>query len=121
MYRYADVLTMLSEALVRQSNTVTPEAVELLNRVRNRAGLDSYSVSDFASAEAFLETNLLERGHELWFEGCRRADLIRYGKYIEYAQKYKNSATARDYMNIMPLPQSVIDESRGAIIQNPGY
>lgn len=121
VYRYADVLTLLSEALVRQNNSVTPEAVDLLNKVRNRAGLPSYSTSDFASTEDFLETNLVERGHELWFEGCRRTDLIRYGKYIEYAQKYKGSGTARDYMNLMPLPQRVIDESRGAIIQNPGY
>lgn len=71
--------------------------------------------------DAFLETVLLERGKELWFEGARRTDLIRYGKYIEYAKKYKGSTTAKDYMTLMPLPQSVIDESKGKIAQNPGY
>ena len=78
-------------------------------------------MSDFASVQEFLDFNLLERGHELWFEGCRRSDLIRYGYYIEYARKYKNSAAAQDYMNVFPLPQSVIDESKGQIAQNPGY
>ena len=121
VYRYADVLTLLSEALVRDGNAVTQEAVDLLNEVRDRAGLPLKNVSDFASVQEFLDFNLLERGHELWFEGCRRSDLIRYGYYIEYARKYKNSAAAQDYMNVFPLPQSVIDESKGQIAQNPGY
>lgn len=121
VYRYADVLTLLAEAIVRQGNAVTPEAVELLNRVHTRAGLTAYTPADFAGTDEFLEAVLTERGHELWFEGVRRSDLIRYGRYIEYARKYKQSLTAQDYMNVMPLPQSVIDESKGKIIQNSKY
>lgn len=121
VYRYADMLTLLSEALVREANAVVPEAIDLLNMVHTRAGLPPYTAADFTGVDDFLEANLLERGHELWFEGCRRTDLIRYGKYIEYARKYKNSAAAQDYMNLFPLPQSVIDESKGKIAQNPGY
>lgn len=121
VFRYADVLTLLSEAIVRQGNAVTQEAVDLLNMVHTRAGLPAYKTTDFAGAEAFLDTVLMERGHELWFEGARRSDLIRYGKYIEYARKYKKSVTAQDYMNLMPLPQTVIDESKGKLSQNPGY
>lgn len=121
VYRYADVLTLLAEAIVRDANSVTQEAVDLLNDVHTRAGLDAYMLSDFANVDEFLDAVLLERGHELWFEGVRRSDLIRHGKYIEYARKYKNSVTAQDYMNLMPLPQSVIDESKGKIAQNPKY
>lgn len=120
-YRYADVLTLLSEAIVRNGNAVTQEAIDLLNMVHTRAGLTAYKMSDFVSADAFLEANLTERGHELWFEGTRRTDLIRYGKYIEYARKYKDSKSAQDYMCLMPLPQAVVDESKGQIAQNPGY
>ena len=105
VYRYADVLTLMAEALARKENAVT----------------QAYATSDFASVDTFLDAVLLERGHELWFEGVRRSDLIRYGKYIEYARLYKHSVTAQDYMNLMPLPQSVIDESKGKIVQNPGY
>lgn len=121
VYRYADVLTLLSEAIVRQGNAVTQEAIDLLNKVHTRAGLPAYTAADFASADDFLEAVLTERGHELWFEGVRRSDLIRYGRYITYARQYKHSPTAQDYMNLMPLPQSVIDESKGKLIQNPGY
>lgn len=121
VYRYADVLTLMAEALVREGNAVTQEAVDLLNSVHTRAGLQAYTMSDFATVDSFLDAVLLERGHELWFEGVRRSDLIRYGKYIEYARTYKHSVTAQDYMNLMPLLQSVIDESKGKIAQNPGY
>ena len=121
VYRYADVLTLRAEALVRAGNAITQEALDCLNAVHTRAGLTAYQMSDFTDANDFLDKVLLERGHELWFEGARRTDLIRYGKYIEYAKKYKGSTTAQDYMNVMPLPQSVIDESKGKIAQNPGY
>ena len=121
VYRYADVLTLLSEAIVRQNNAVTEEALDLLNQVRTRAGIPAYTLSDIKDVQDFLDKVLEERGHELWFEGARRTDLIRHGKYIEYARKYRNSVTAQDYMNLMPLPQSVINESKGQVIQNPGY
>ncbi|WP_373736634.1 RagB/SusD family nutrient uptake outer membrane protein [Bacteroides heparinolyticus] len=121
VYRYADVLTLLSEAIVRQNDVVTQEAIDLLNMVHERAGLKGYKMTDFSDVDTFLNTVLEERGHELWFEGVRRSDLIRYGKYIEYARKYKNSVTAEEYMNLMPLPQAIIDESKGAIANNPEY
>ncbi|WP_293668485.1 RagB/SusD family nutrient uptake outer membrane protein [uncultured Parabacteroides sp.] len=121
VYRYADVVTLLSEAIVRKNNAVNQEALDLLNMVRTRAGLTAYTLSDVKDVQDFLDKVLEERGHELWFEGARRTDLIRHGKYIEYARKYKNSVTAQDYMTLMPLPQSVINESKGQVIQNPGY
>lgn len=121
VYRYADVLTTLSEAIVRNSNTVTQEAVDLLNRIRQRAGISLYELKDFTSVEDFLDKLLLNRGQELWFEGHRRSDLIRYGKFVEFARTYKGSTTVKDYMMLMPIPQYAIDESKGAVIQNPGY
>lgn len=119
VYRYADVLTLLSEAIVRQAG-VTQEAIDLLNKIRSRAGLSSYMVTDFNSVEEFLDALLLERGHEFFFEGMRRSDLIRHSKYIEYARK-KGSTTTKDEFVLMPIPQSVINESKGLILQNPGY
>lgn len=121
VYRYADVVTLLSEALVRQSGAVSQEAVDLLNMVRRRAGIDEYAVSSFKNTEDFYDKILLERGQELWFEGHRRSDLIRHGKYIEFARKYKGSTTTKDEFILMPLPQSAIDEGKGLVNQNPGY
>lgn len=121
VYRYADVLTLLAEAIVRDENKITQEAVNLLNMIRIRAGIAPYKLTDFTGVNDFLDKVLLNRGQELWFEDCRRTDLIRYGKYIEYARKYKGSNTAEDYMVLMPLPQWAIDEGKGKVIQNPGY
>lgn len=121
VYRYADVITLLSEAIVRNKGAVTQEAVDLLNMVRERAGISPYTLSDINGVEDFLDKMLLERGHELWFEGLRREDLIRHGKYIEYAREYKGSTTAKDEFVLWPLPQSAIDEGKGIIVQNPGY
>lgn len=121
VYRYADVITLLSEAIVRKGNTVTQEAVDLLNMVRKRAGITEYKLSDITNVQDFMDKVLLNRGQELWFEGARRTDLIRHGKYIEFAKKYKGSITAKDYMTLMPLPQKAINEGQGKIIQNPGY
>lgn len=121
VYRYADVVTSLSEVLVRKNNAVTQEAVDLLNMIRTRAGIKPYVLSDFSGVEDFLDKMLLNRGQEFWFEGLRRSDLIRHGKYIEYSRKYKGSVTTKDAFVLMPLPQTAIDEGKGKVVQNPGY
>ncbi len=125
IYRYADVLTLLSEAITRNNNAVTQEAVDLLNQIRERAGLMRYMVSDFESADHLLERILTERGHEFFFEGVRRQDLIRYGKYVE-AIKDKSQAAGEttlisESMERYPIPPRVIDEGKGVIEQNLGY
>ena len=70
---------------------------------------------------------LLERGHEFYLEGLRRQDLIRFGKYVEYANNRIdaiNKSEGRGYFNVHEghnrfwIPQSFIDESKGAIKQN---
>jgi hypothetical protein len=126
VYRYADVLTLTAEAIVRNGNTVTDEAVQLLNRVRTRSlPGKAYKLSDFSGTVSFLKAVLDERGWELYFEGCRKADLIRHGVYIE---KIKEKALLNGQQTLVdehysryPIPQGVIDEGKGAIIQNPGY
>ncbi|MFC3197118.1 RagB/SusD family nutrient uptake outer membrane protein [Parapedobacter deserti] len=122
VYRYADVLTLLAEAIVRSEGIVTDEAVQLLNQIRVRAGIDPYELSRYATSgvQGFLDDILLERGHEFWFEGLRREDLIRHGKYRAYALE-KGSTTAQEWFTRMPLPQRVIIEGKGKIHQNSNY
>ncbi len=120
VYRYADVLLLMAEALVREGNAVTSEAAALFSEVRERAGLSRYGAGDFTGVQDFLDKILLERGHELWFEGCRRSDLIRHGKYVEKARE-KGSVTAADHFNVMPLPSSAITNGKGIVLQNPVY
>lgn len=125
IYRYADALTLLSEAIVRRGNAVTQEAVDLLNMVRTRAGLRAYNIGDFKDARDFLDKLLMERAHELYYEGCRRQDLIRDGSYIDaIKQKCKDAGqttlVSENYLRF-PLPQKVINEGQGQIEQNPGF
>lgn len=133
IYRYADVLTLLSEAIVRNDNEITSEALDLLNQVRvTHGGLAAYKLSDFKSVEEFLDALLEERGHEFYLEGVRRQDLIRHGKFIEKALekaqyagqpvgKIETMVDGHYKYEKFPLPTHIITEGQGIIEQNPGY
>jgi hypothetical protein len=126
IYRFADAITLLAEAIVRDGNKVTTEAIDLLNRVRTRAGLKAYNEKDFANVQDFLDKLLMERGHELYFEGCRRQDLIRHGVYIaKMNEKRADFGWATPEVTadriLFPLEESAIIEGQGIVKQNPGY
>lgn len=77
--RYADVLLMHAEALIGGrygANNADPTAVNSLNIVRERAGLDPYSGS--VAHDDFFKELVDERLRELCFEGLRKQDLIRW-------------------------------------------
>src|SRR5690554_1741388 len=74
MYRYAEVLLFLAEALNEQGKD--GEAVQYLNQVRDRAGLDP-------ATGDLREAIFNERRVELAFENKRWFDLVRTGRAIE--------------------------------------
>ncbi|GEM_PF-821528 len=77
--RYSDVLLMHAEAIIGSRNgtaDATPSAVNSLNIVRERAGLDPYSGS--VVHNDFFKVLVDERLRELCFEGLRKQDLIRW-------------------------------------------
>jgi hypothetical protein len=123
VYRYADAITLLAEAIVRQSGSVSQEAIDLLNKVRTRAGLEAYS--SFSNARDFLDKLLMERAHEFYFEGCRRQDLIRDGSYVEAMKQkcidYGQTPVINENYHKFPLPEFIIIEGLGIIKQNQGY
>ncbi len=131
VYRFADVLLTLAECINRNTGSPTEEAVGLVNRVRARAGLEPLTPAQTASYTAFNEALLTERGHEFYLEGLRRQDLIRFGKYVEYANARIDAANASDaskgYFNVGKhherffIPQTFINESKSAIKQNEGW
>ncbi|MGM9785953.1 MAG: RagB/SusD family nutrient uptake outer membrane protein [Candidatus Cryptobacteroides sp.] len=130
IYRYADVLLSYAECMVRNSGGPTPLAIELVNQVRGRAGLDELDASATGSLDAFMDALLLERGHEFFLEGLRRQDLIRFGKFVENANARidaVNEKESRGYIHIDEtrerffIPEYFIKESKDKITQNPGY
>lgn len=116
IFRYADVLLTLAEAIYMQSG-VTQEAIDLVNRVLDRAQVPStefWTMGNYgktipitepkAGAEYiepvtntdFLDALLKERWKEFWCEnGQNRADLIRHNRLIErmeYVLRANNTA-----------------------------
>lgn len=111
--RYADVLLMAAEGLVRSGGSEAM-ARTYLNQVRSRVGLPGVS----ASGNQLLEAIYDERRMELATEGHRYFDLIRTGKAETVLSDYGWDPTVHKYL---PLPQNEIDASQGALTQNPGY
>jgi starch-binding outer membrane protein, SusD/RagB family len=112
--RYADVLLMYAEAL--NENGKTNQALEYLNQVRTRAGLEAYTG---LSQEAARESIYLERRLELSFEGHRWFDLVRTGRALAVMAPQGMKA----YMTVFPIPLSQIQLINDPAIfpQNPGY
>lgn len=74
LIRLADILLLRAEALTKLNRPA--EAVDLLNEIRERAGLDDYTYTN----EMDLYYNIMsERGRELFGEGHWYFDLVRSG------------------------------------------
>lgn len=116
--RYAEVLLNRSEAL-NQLNGPNQESIDLLNKIRNRAGIPVYNLSDFPTKESFADALLKERGWEFVAEGKRRRDLIRHEKFISKAEA-RGVQGAKKYRDRYPIPQNEIDANPN-LKQNPGY
>ena len=109
---------------MKPSGTVNAEALELMNQVRRRAGLNNKLLSDFPTNESFIDQLLTERSHEFWCEsGQYRADLIRFDKLYDRVMMLNSNVApyASKYKYLYPLPLSVIVDGKGQVKQNPGY
>jgi hypothetical protein len=120
VFRYADILMMKAECLMRLSgNAATQDAVDLVNQVRER----DFSAADWPSEKyttATLTMNELlnERGREFAYEMFRREDLIRFGKFQD--AWWDKDQDADKHYELFPIPQTVLT-SNPALKQNPGY
>jgi len=115
--RYADMLLTRSEAL-NEIGGPSQEAVDLLNAVREVAGISLFSTADFGSKEALRDTLLAERGREFHTEALRRQDLLRQDKFISMA--LQRGKPAQEFQKLYPIPQREIDANEN-LEQNPGY
>jgi len=120
VFRYADVLLSLAECINENNNGPTQEAIDLLMQIRDRAKASTKTLADFPSKDSFNLFLLDERGRELFMEGHRHMDLTRMGKYKEMVLLHKG-IDMPDYMTVAPIPQNIVDQSKGVVAQNPGY
>ena len=107
--RYADILLLYAECLNELDQTT--EAMEVVNQVRRRAFGSKFTGKAWTgmSKEQFRTEILDERLRELCFEGWRRMDLIRTGKFVELVRERNPWANAKgtiaDYHMRWPIPE----------------
>lgn len=123
MFRLADAYLMYAECAARGAGSVA-QAVTYFNLLRERAyGNASRNIT---AGDLTLTNILNERARELYFEGHRRTDLIRFGLFTggAYVWQWKGNvvdgqATA-DHFRLYPLPLSDL-VANPTLVQNPGY
>jgi len=97
--RYADLLLLKAEVLLRNGGD-PGEAANLVNEVRARA-----QASTLGSAT--LDDIYNERARELFAEGHRRSDMIRFGTF--YGARWEKSEVSEPCMNLWPIPESQLN------------
>ena len=128
--RWADVLLWKAEAL--NETAAYPEAIALINKVRERARLTVRADGTFAPAGTLPDRNIAstdktvikewlihERRVELGFESQRFNDLKRWGIAKTFFTSLGKNFQDKNY--VYPIPQGEIDKSGGTISQNTGY
>lgn len=114
VFRYADVLLMLAEAVGEGA-----EGYSLINQVRQRAGVTPIDASTPGTWEEKL---LFERRLEFITEGKRWADLLRFGVarpvMASFGPLVAAGLSQSDIRLLYPIPQREIDVAPGQMVQN---
>lgn len=123
VFRLADVYLMYVEALERGGTAGTAVPLTLINALRDRAY--GPGVGNVADAAITLDFILDERTRELYWEGTRRTDLIRFGKFLNGVWPMKGGVedgtfVADDHLLILPIPASDM-VANPKLKQNDGY
>lgn len=120
IYRLTWVYFAKAEALMRKNgNTATAEAVRLINESRQRAFADGdWPQNAYTVSTLTMDELLAERGREFIFEGFRRNDLIRFGKFT--TESWWDHQPSNEFKALFPIPQRQRDLNPN-LLQNPGY
>lgn len=113
LFRLADVYLMYAEAVVRGGSgaTIETDILPLINELQQRAYGKAHDKTQWDITEDFI---LSERARELYWEGYRRTDLIRYGKFTsgkstdlwQWKGGVKEGTGVNDRFNIYPIPNT---------------
>lgn len=124
MFRLADAYLMYAEAYIRGGGGSQADALRYVNLVRQRAfGANYTPINSSSLTEQFI---LDERARELYWEGHRRTDLIRFNRFTGAAYIWpwkgnvRNGAPTASFRDLFPIPSSAI-AGNPTLVQNPGY
>jgi hypothetical protein len=121
IFRLADAYLMYAECAVRGAGGNLGTATTYVNALRTRAKGNTISQGDLT-----LNFILDERGRELHWEGHRRTDLIRFGKFTggSYLWPWKGNVASgtstQSYRDLFPIPAGALGSNQ-KLKQNPGY
>lgn len=125
LIRLAEVYLTYAEAVLRGgAGGDRATALGYINQLRTRAY--GSIAGNIADADLTLDFILDERARELYWEGLRRTDLIRYGKFTNasYLWSFKGGAASGvavpDYRNLYPIPSDARAANEN-LSQNTGY
>ncbi|SER69212.1 RagB/SusD family nutrient uptake outer membrane protein [Pedobacter rhizosphaerae] len=120
VYRLTWIYFAKAEALMRKNGgNATQEAADLINATKKRAYTDAtWAGKAYTTTSLNLDELLVERGREFIFEGFRRDDLIRFGKFTTGTWWDHNASNS--IRNLYPIPQRQRDLNP-KLAQNPGY
>lgn len=121
IFRFADVLLMKAEALLRSGQYES--ACRYLNVTRVRAGLDPLTYASVGSEpEALMEEIRMERAKELVGEFHRKYDLVRWGIWYERTTAYNEGSYLKEYIRpyhrYWPIPADQVAYSGYALDNN---
>ena len=118
LIRLAEVYLNAAEAALATGDSA--KALQYVNLLRTRAEAPTLS-------SITMDNILDERARELYWEGFRRTDLIRHGKFTTASYLWpfkggvKDGKAVEDFRNLYPIPQNIVLNSEGVIKQNKGY
>lgn len=111
--RISDIYLVRAEAKFRSGDEAG--ALDDINFIRSHRSAEEKTLPPLESLT--LDDILLERGFELYWEGHRRQDLVRFGKFTEAWQEKPVTEASKA---LFPLPTSALDVNEN-LNQNPGY
>ncbi len=123
MFRLADAYLMYAEAVVRGGGGSMSTAVEYVNEIRQRAY--GNAAGNISESDLTLDFIIDERSRELFFEGHRRTDLIRFGQFSDsgiwqWKGNVQQGTTTESFRDLMPIPATDLGINTN-LTQNPGY
>ncbi|WP_158988842.1 RagB/SusD family nutrient uptake outer membrane protein [Mucilaginibacter sp. L196] len=125
LFRVPEMYLIYAEAALNgAAGTDQGTALNYVNLIRERAY--GGHAGDIVAAQLTLQFILDERARELFWEGFRRTDLIRYGLFTSstYLWPFKggvaNGTGVASYRNLFPLPATDLAANPN-LKQNPGY
>jgi len=123
MFRLADAYLMYAEAFLRGGGGDAGTAVNYINLLRQRAY--GNPGGNITSGNLTLNFVLDERARELFWEGHRRTDLIRFGQFSTqgvwpWKGGVKDGRTTEAFRDVYPIPSSDMI-ANPTLVQNEGY